>query len=92
MIRSMHAKLEVCVLDVRDNRLVRLVVGLVLDPTAGVSSDEHLSDFIISEDDEGEGLEIYVRINGFVRALTIGMNHQVHSSGYIRSMASVPGQ
>merc|ERR1712037_806789 len=55
MIRSMHDKLEVCVLEVRDNRLVRLVVGLVLDPTAGVSSDEHLSDFIISEDDEGEG-------------------------------------
>lgn len=55
MIRSMHAKLEVCAFDVRDNELVRLVVGLVLDPTAGVSSDEHLSDFIISEDDEGEG-------------------------------------
>jgi len=32
-----------------------LVVGLVLDPTAGVSSDEHLSDFIIGEDDEREG-------------------------------------
>jgi len=55
MMRSVHDKLEVCVLDVRDNRLVRLVVGLVLDPTAGVSSEEHLSDFIISEDDEGEG-------------------------------------
>ena len=43
------------------NGLVRLVVGLVLDPTAGVSSDEHLSDFIISEDDEREGLKIFIR-------------------------------
>ena len=50
-----------------------LVVGLVLNPTAGVSSDEHLSDFIIGEDDEREGLEIFASKNDFVENVTIGM-------------------
>ena len=43
-------------LDVREGD--RLVIGFALDPTAGVSSDQELTDFVISEDDEGEGLEI----------------------------------
>ena len=50
-----HVHLVVDMYTVVHNVHVHLVVGFVLDPAAWVASDQSLADFVIGEDDQGEG-------------------------------------